>query len=116
MVAKKGQKKAIESINAKIHMLIKSGKTLLGYKQCLKSIRAQKAKMVIISKNCPTLVKSQIEYYALLSKSKDAEQCKVLTYTGDNNDLGTACGKYFRVSMLAITESGDSDILALSQE
>ena len=28
----------------------------------------------------------------------------------DNIDLGTACGKYFRVSVLAITDAGDSDI------
>jgi ribosomal protein L30E len=29
----------------------------------------------------------------------------------DNVDLGTACGKYFRVSVLAITDPGDSDII-----
>ena len=29
----------------------------------------------------------------------------------DNVDLGTACGKYFRVSVLAITDAGDSDII-----
>ena len=29
----------------------------------------------------------------------------------DNVDLGTACGKYFRVSSLSITDPGDSDII-----
>lgn len=29
----------------------------------------------------------------------------------DNNDLGTACGKFFRVSCLSITDPGDSDII-----
>jgi hypothetical protein len=28
-----------------------------------------------------------------------------------NTDLGTACGRYFRVSVLAITDPGDSDII-----
>lgn len=28
----------------------------------------------------------------------------------DNIDLGTACGKYFRVGVLSITDAGDSDI------
>ena len=33
----------------------------------------------------------------------------------DNVDLGTACGKYFRVSSLSITDPGDSDIIRTSE-
>jgi len=36
----------------------------------------------------------------------------VYHYSGSNNDLGTACGKYHRASCLAVIEVGDSDILA----
>ena len=32
-------------------------------------------------------------------------------YTGNNIELGTACGKYFRVCTLSITDPGDSDII-----
>ena len=32
-------------------------------------------------------------------------------YSGDNVALGTACGKYFRVSTLSIIDPGDSDII-----
>ena len=32
-------------------------------------------------------------------------------YSGNNVDLGTACGKYFHVGALAITDPGDSDII-----
>jgi large subunit ribosomal protein L30e len=84
---------------------MRSGKASLGYKQTLKTMRSSKAKMIIISNNCPPLRKSEIEYYALLAK------CNVHHYTGTNTDLGTACGKYFRVSVLSITDAGDSDIL-----
>ncbi|OXB72608.1 UNVERIFIED_CONTAM: hypothetical protein H355_007854 [Colinus virginianus] len=74
------------------------------------------AKLIIISNNCPALRKSEIEYYAMLSK------CGVHHYHGgfsmcfqmmwtDNNELGTACGKLFRVTCLAVTEPGDSDII-----
>ncbi len=31
-------------------------------------------------------------------------------YTGNNIELGTACGKLFRVGVLSITDAGDSDI------
>lgn len=33
----------------------------------------------------------------------------------DNVDLGTACGKLHRVSVLAITDAGDSDILKTTE-
>uniref|UniRef100_A0A4X2L9I3 Large ribosomal subunit protein eL30 n=1 Tax=Vombatus ursinus TaxID=29139 RepID=A0A4X2L9I3_VOMUR len=32
-------------------------------------------------------------------------------YSGNNIELGTACGKYYRVCMLAIIDPGDSDII-----
>jgi large subunit ribosomal protein L30e len=63
------------------------------------------AKLVIIANNCPPLRKSEIEYYAMLSHTL------VHHYNGNNVELGTACGKYFTVGVLSITEQGDSDIL-----
>ncbi|CRK25545.1 hypothetical protein BN1723_018256 [Verticillium longisporum] len=36
-------------------------------------------------------------------------------FTGTNIELGTACGKLFRVGVMAITDAGDSDILADQQ-
>ena len=63
------------------------------------------AKLVIISNNCPPLRKSEIEYYAMLAKAG------VHHYAGNNNDLGTACGRFYRVSCLSVTDAGDSDIL-----
>lgn len=32
-------------------------------------------------------------------------------YNGNNIELGTACGKLFRVCTLAVTDAGDSDII-----
>ena len=49
--------------------------------------------------------RSEIEYYAMLAKTGVHE------YHGNNIELGTACGRYFRVSMLSITDPGDSDII-----
>merc|ERR1712100_732198 len=109
MVSAKKTKKAQESINSRLQLVIKSGKYSLGYKSTLKTLRAGKAKLVIISTNCPALRKSELEYYSMLSK------CHVHHYTGTNNDLGTACGKYFRVSCLSILDAGDSDILRAQQ-
>ncbi|KAG0054872.1 60S ribosomal protein L30 [Gryganskiella cystojenkinii] len=102
------QKKKVKSgegINSRLALVMKSGKYQLGYKSTLKTLRNGKSKLVIISGNCPPLRKSEIEYYAMLSKTG------VHHYTGTNVELGTACGKYFRVGVLSITDAGDSDII-----
>ncbi len=44
--AQKKSKKVVESINSKIQLVMKSGKTALGYKTTIKSLRSSKAKMV----------------------------------------------------------------------
>ncbi|KAI2550803.1 RPL30 isoform 5 [Pan troglodytes] len=86
MVAAKKTKKSLESINSRLQLVMKSGKYVLGYKQTLKMIRQGKAKLVILANNCPAL-------------------------SGNNIELGTACGKYYRVCTLAIIDPGDSDII-----
>lgn len=106
----KKSKKAVEGMNSKIQLVMKSGKAALGYKTTIKSLRLNKAKMVLISSNTPALRKSEIEYLAMLAK------CGVHHYSGNNSELGTACGKYYRVSVLAVTDTGDSDILRVGAD
>merc|ERR1712093_875884 len=103
--SKKSAKKASQSINSKLQLVMKSGKCSLGYQSSLKSLRSGKSKLIIISSNCPPLRKSELEYYAMLSRTG------VHHFSGNNVDLGTACGKYFRVCSLSITDPGDSDII-----
>nr|XP_046217196.1 60S ribosomal protein L30-like [Oncorhynchus gorbuscha] len=107
MVAAKKTKKSLESINSRLQLVMKSGKYVLGYKQSQKMIRQGKAKLVILANNTPALRKSEVEYYAMLAKTG------VHHYSGNNIELGTACGKYFRVCTLAIIDpvSVQSDCL-----
>lgn len=53
--------------------------------------RGSIAKLVLIAGNCPPLRKSELEYYAMLSKTT------VHHFSGTNVALGTAAGKLFRV-------------------
>lgn len=53
------------------------------------------AKLVLIAGNCPPLRKSELEYYAMLSKTS------VHHFAGTNVALGTAAGKLFRVGYVA---------------
>ncbi|KAJ3023354.1 60S ribosomal protein L30 [Thoreauomyces humboldtii] len=106
VATKKSKKNSSETINSRLALVMKSGKYLLGYKSTLKTLRQGKSKLIIVAGNCPPLRKSELEYYAMLSKTG------VHHYTGNNIDLGTACGKYFRVGVLSIIDAGDSDIIA----
>ena len=49
------QKKSNENINARLALVMKSGKYVLGYKQTLKTLRQGKAKLVILANNTPAL-------------------------------------------------------------
>lgn len=110
----KSKKSSQENINSKLQLVIKSGKISLGLKSSLKHMRSGKAKLILISANTPPLRKSEIEYYAMLSKTA------VHHYQGSNIALGTAAGKLFRVgcvfflltSVLTILDAGDSDLLS----
>jgi len=101
----KKKKNNVENINSRLALVMKSGKALLGYKTSLKSLRQGKAKLILISSNCPPLRRSELEYYAMLAKTA------VHPYNGNNISLGTACGKLYRASVVTITDPGDSDIL-----
>lgn len=100
----KTKKKTTENVNARLTLVMKSGKYTLGYKSTVKTLRTGKAKLILIASNTPRVRKSELEYYAMLAK------CEVHHFQGSNIDLGTACGRYFRCSAMAITDPGDSDI------
>lgn len=97
--------KGSDTVNAKLALVMKSGKVALGYKSTLKALRSGKAKAILVANNCPPLRRSEIEYFAMLTKTI------LHQYAGSNNDLGTACGKFFTVSVMSVAESGDSDLL-----
>ena len=61
--------------------------------------------MIFISKNLPAIRKSQLEYFCMIAN------IRAVPYNGNNTELGSACGKLYRVACMAIINAGDSDIL-----
>ncbi|OQD74343.1 hypothetical protein PENDEC_c011G00871 [Penicillium decumbens] len=98
--------KSGENISSRLALVMKSGKVTMGNKSTMKTLRSGKAKLILISANCPPLRKSELEYYAMLAKTP------VHHFNGNNIELGTACGKLFRCSVMAVLDAGDSDILS----
>jgi len=64
---------------------------------------------VLIAANVPPLRKSELEYYAMLSKTT------VHHFAGTNVALGTAAGKLFRVGVMTIIDQGNSDLLNFTE-
>ena len=100
----KKNKSKVDTINSKITIVVKSGKYTMGLNQTIQTLRSGRAKLIVISNNCPPIKKAELEYYAMLAKTP------VHQYNGNNLDLGTACGKKFRTAVLSVTDIGDSDI------
>jgi large subunit ribosomal protein L30e len=87
-------------ISRALKAAITTGKVEFGVDQTEKAVKAGKAQMVILARNCPS------------ATLKDSG-VKIHIYEGNNMELGALCGKPFSVSALAVIDKGTSNILTL---
>jgi len=87
--------------NMVIKQAVDTGDVWLGAKRAEKAVKKKSAKMLVMASNCP-------EFQWV--KESDI---KVYRYNGTSTDLGTACGKPFSVSVLAVLNPGESGIMSL---
>ncbi|ODS41926.1 MAG: 50S ribosomal protein L30e [Candidatus Altiarchaeales archaeon IMC4] len=83
----------------------KSGNVVTGSKNTILSLLTGNPKLIILSNNCKVVIKETITYYSRLSGT----HCHVIE--GDSIELGSACGKPFPVSAIAVMDEGESNIL-----
>ncbi|UCB59691.1 MAG: 50S ribosomal protein L30e [Candidatus Bathyarchaeota archaeon] len=95
-------------VDKAIATVVKTGKVVFGANEALRSARNGKARLILVASNRPTKIQS-LEYYGQLSR------VPIVTYKGNNSDLGIACGKRFAIAALTVKEAGDSDILRLAE-
>ncbi len=88
-------------ISKALKAAITTGRVEFGVDQTEKAIKAGKAQMIILARNCPS------------EKLKGNVGVKVHVYDGNNMELGAICGKPFSVSALAVIDKGTSNILTL---
>ena len=90
-------------------MAINTGRVHLGSKVALREMRRGRARIAILSSNCPEETRGAIENYGRLS------EIPVLNHQKDSLDLGVLCGKPFPVSTIVVNDPGDSKILDLAE-
>ena len=88
------------TIERALRTAIESGTIWFGVERCMKALKLNKAKMLVLAKNCPA---------AELRSAK----VRVHDFAGTNAELGHACGKKFPVSALVVIDEGSSNILSV---
>lgn len=91
-------------INKALKTAVTTGKVLFGFEQTIKVLMAGKARLIIVSSNCPD------KHLVTIEKHKEVPFHR---FNGTNIELGSACGKPFSVSVLSVLSEGESEILAL---
>ena len=94
-------------VDKAITTVVKTGRVSFGANIALQNAKTGKAKVIILSANCPKDIKEQVEYYGKISK------VPIMTYKGTSMDLAAVCNKLFIISALSIRETGDSEILKI---
>jgi large subunit ribosomal protein L30e len=93
------------NIDHELRQAFKTGRVRIGSKQTLKEIRRGRAKIAILSSNCPEKIQVIVKDYGKLG------DIPVLVHNKDSIDLGILCGKPFPTSAIVINDPGDSKIL-----
>ena len=93
-----------------LRMAVETGKVKFGSRSSVKRALMGKAKLIIVSGNCPADVKADISRYASLS------EVDVLDFPGTSIELGSVCKKPFGVAVLAVYEPGTSNILEFAKK
>src|SRR3989344_1707090 len=94
--------KAKQGVDAakEIRRAVDTGKVLFGTKGSEKSLKNGTAKLLVIASNCPKLTVDKLVSFAELGK------IPLFRFQGTGLELGSACGKPFTVSAMAIAEEG----------
>ena len=87
-------------VGREIRKAIETGAVRLGVDQTKKAVKEGSARLVILANNCPD------------DFLRNQSRARTLRYDGTNVDLGSACGKPFSISALAIIEPGESEVLS----
>jgi large subunit ribosomal protein L30e len=90
--------------------VFKTGKIVVGSRKTFNLTKSGKAKMVILSSNCPVTIRKHIKNIAQISNTS------VYVSSLSSYELGKICNKPFNISIITIRDEGDSAILKLAEK
>lgn len=87
---------------------LSSNKCNVGSKEVLRSIK--NSKIVVCSQSLPAHIRSEIE------QSAKSASVPIYNFNNTSVELGRLCNKSFRISVISIDRSSNSDISAILEE
>jgi large subunit ribosomal protein L30e len=91
------------SFKSELRTVMDSGKIKIGLSVAMKSIKEKKARLIIVTENCP----AKEELFELAKENG----VSVLEFEGSSVEAGSVCGKPFPASAVTIIDPGESSIL-----
>lgn len=93
------------SLKNELGLVVKTGKAALGSNKTIHALLTGNPQSVVLSSNCPKKSNERIRYYCRIANV----QCIVSDES--SIEVGSACGRPYPISSLAVLERGDSRIL-----
>jgi len=97
-------------IESEIRRAVDSGKVLIGFRECEKSVLKGIGKLLILSKKLDKKKKEKMKYIAELSG------IPYLDFEKGSMKLGALCGKPYRASAILILDPGKSKVLEATKK
>jgi large subunit ribosomal protein L30e len=105
------KKKKVFDVDNNLKVTQETGGLIYGKNQVLKHLRRNKVEMLITANNIPYDLMSELRH--INSLLDDGDEIFIYQYKGSSWDLGLALGKPYMVSILAVTDYGDSELKSL---
>ncbi len=96
----------VMDVKKELSIVRRTGKFILGYRQSYLAVLAGKARLIVLSRNCPPDKRTEMMIAAKM------RGIKVVETNYDSKDVGLALGKPFGASTVAIIDPGSSSLLA----
>ncbi|MCX6770195.1 MAG: 50S ribosomal protein L30e [Candidatus Micrarchaeota archaeon] len=105
MARKKSTETASKSLSQAIRQCVDAGKVEFGANRGVKKALLGKAKLVVLSGNCPKDIAQDISGFCKMSG------IPVLVFEGTSIELGTIVGRPHTVAVLSVLDEGNSTIM-----
>lgn len=93
------------NIERSLKTAMRTGSVLTGANETIKAVKSGDAQLVVIASNTPERIRKEVQ----------SGSAPIFEYPGTNVQLGPATGVPYIVSVLAVIDPGESDILALKR-
>ena len=95
---------SLADLSNDIRLAVETGKVSLGYREVLKAVATDSAKVVVVALKGKKSISDDINHACKIAG------IRLVNFNGSSLELGTVCGKPYSVNGLAVIEPGNSNI------